>query len=79
MEGKTEKKISFARRDRLLEMQTEIQKYWAENNIFNSNPDKTNPKKFFVTFPYPYVNGKLHMGHAFSFSKADFAARFKKL
>lgn len=25
--------------------------------------------KFFGTFPYPYMNGMLHLGHAFSLSK----------
>ena len=25
--------------------------------------------KFFGTFPYPYMNGLLHLGHAFSLSK----------
>ena len=38
-----------------------------------------NQIKFMLTFPYPYTNGRLHMGHAFSFTKADFTARFKRL
>jgi leucyl-tRNA synthetase len=25
--------------------------------------------KFFGNFPYPYMNGLLHLGHAFSLSK----------
>ena len=32
-----------------------------------------------ITFPYPYMNGKLHFGHAFSLSKAEFTARYKTL
>ncbi|KAM0671654.1 hypothetical protein OCOL_001447 [Ordospora colligata] len=36
-------------------------------------------KKFFITFPYPYMNGKLHLGHLFSISKADFFSYYKEL
>jgi leucyl-tRNA synthetase len=35
--------------------------------------------KYFVTFPYAYMNGKLHLGHLFSFSKADFFSYYKEL
>ena len=38
-----------------------------------------NKQKFFLTFPYPYMNGRLHLGHAFSLSKCEFSARFWKL
>ena len=27
--------------------------------------------KFFGNFPYPYMNGLLHLGHAFSLSKVS--------
>ncbi|WUR03380.1 leucine-tRNA ligase (LARS1) [Vairimorpha necatrix] len=36
-------------------------------------------QKFFVTFPYPYMNGKLHLGHLFSISKSDFESYYKEL
>ena len=31
-----------------------------------------------VSFPYPYMNGYLHIGHAFSLSKVEFMVRYQK-
>lgn len=42
-------------------------------------PDVSDKKKFFITFPYPYMNGKLHLGHLFSISKSDFFSYYKEL
>jgi leucyl-tRNA synthetase len=35
--------------------------------------------KFFGTFPYPYMNGSLHLGHAFTISKIEFAIGFERM
>ena len=35
--------------------------------------------KFYITTTLPYVNAKLHMGHALEFVRADVIARYKKL
>ena len=40
--------------------------------------DQSKPK-YFANFPYPYMNGFLHLGHAFSMSKAEFMVRFKRM
>lgn len=37
-----------------------------------------NPK-WFGTFPYPYMNGSLHLGHAFTISKIEFATGFERM
>jgi leucyl-tRNA synthetase len=70
---------SFARRDTLLKIEKNIQTKWEQNknNEIDAPIDSTKPK-FLVTFPFPYMNGKLHVGHAFSLSKAEFQARYQK-
>lgn len=45
----------------------------------NKQPGEPKPRKFFGTFPYPYMNGLLHLGHAFSLSKLEFAAAHRRL
>lgn len=32
-----------------------------------------------ATFPYPYMNGRLHLGHLFTISKADFAVYYQRM
>lgn len=43
------------------------------------NEDGSPKPKFMATFPYPYMNGRLHLGHAFSLTKAEFCANYKRL
>ncbi|KAK4758384.1 hypothetical protein SAY87_019685 [Trapa incisa] len=73
---------SFARRDRLLEIESTVKTWWAENDVFRADPGEEPPQpgeKFFGNFPYPYMNGYLHLGHAFSLSKLEFAAAYHRL
>ena len=64
------------KRDHLIEIQQEIQSQWQESRIFESNPDPSKPK-YMATFPYPYMNGRLHLGHVFTISKAEFTIAYK--
>ena len=75
---KEDKNPSFARRDRLIEIEKEAQALWETNKMYERDVKK-NQKKFFVNFPFPYMNGRLHLGHAFSLSKAEFYNRYKTL
>ena len=71
-----------ARRDLLLELQNKAQKKWEDRKAFESDAPAEGTwdgGKFLVTFPYPYMNGKLHLGHAFSLTKAEFAASFQRM
>jgi len=62
----------------LRKIEEKWQKKWENAKIFEADSDP-NKKKFFVTFPYPYINGPLHVGHAFTASRLDAYARFKRM
>ncbi|EER92418.1 hypothetical protein BDA96_01G434100 [Sorghum bicolor] len=73
---------SRARTDFLLNNESEVQKFWDENKVFEADPGNEPPspgEKFFGNFPYPYMNGLLHLGHAFSLSKLEFGAAYHRL
>lgn len=71
---------SFERRDRLRGFEKSAQKLWEKHRVFEVDPDEKHADpKYLITFPYPYMNGVLHVGHAFTLSKAEFAAGFQRL
>ncbi|KAJ6238962.1 leucine--tRNA ligase [Anaeramoeba flamelloides] len=85
-EKQTEKKQvkSTKRRDFLREIEIDAQKLWAKTKEFEVDVTEKDPKsdvsnKYFVTFPYPYMNGCLHIGHAFSITKAEFKIRYERM
>lgn len=51
--------------------------YWKENKIYEFKPD--NRKVYSIDTPPPTVNGKIHIGHIFSYSQAEMIARYKRL
>ncbi|XP_036901810.1 leucine--tRNA ligase, cytoplasmic isoform X2 [Sturnira hondurensis] len=72
-----------AKVDFLKKIEKEIQQKWDTEKVFEvnaSNSEKQASKgKYFVTFPYPYMNGRLHLGHTFSLSKCEFAVGYQRL
>ncbi|MFW6117259.1 MAG: leucine--tRNA ligase [Thermoproteota archaeon] len=62
----------------LKEIEEKWQNSWKEAKIFEADPDP-DKKKAFVTFPYPYINGPIHVGHTFTASRVDAYARFKRM
>ncbi|RNF06274.1 leucine--tRNA ligase [Trypanosoma rangeli] len=74
--------MSTSRRDKLLSIEAAAQERWAREKLHEQNAPLRSepvPSKFFVTFPYPYMNGRLHLGHAFSLTKSEFASRFWRM
>jgi len=53
------------------------QEYWENEKIFT--PRERKGKKFFITVPYPYVSGPLHIGHGRSYVCGDVFAKYKLL
>lgn len=77
---KKEGKVSFAKRDFLIGIEQEIAREWEEKKLWEVDaPETSDEPKFMVTFPYPYMNGRLHLGHTFTVSKAEFAAGYQRL
>ena len=68
-----------AKRDALCSSELEVQAMWERERAFECDPEMDGSReKFIVTFPYPYSNGHLHLGHAFSLTKAVFRAQFER-
>jgi len=61
------------------------QRRWHEARIFDAEPGVgggrggDRGKKFFITVPYPYTSGPLHIGHGRTYTIGDIIARFKRL
>ncbi|MFO7835660.1 MAG: leucine--tRNA ligase [Candidatus Thorarchaeota archaeon] len=59
-------------------IETKWQERWEEDGIFEADPDPSKPK-FFMTVPYPYTNGALHIGHGRTYTVGDLIARYKRM
>jgi leucyl-tRNA synthetase len=61
------------------EIEKKWQKYWAENNTYQVEIDKSKPK-FYVLNMFPYPSGAgLHVGHPLGYIASDIYSRYKKL
>lgn len=53
-------------------------KFWENEEIYKFNP-KSKKEFYSIDTPPPTVSGKMHIGHAFSYSQLDFIARYKRM
>lgn len=73
-------------------LESKYQERWAKERVFEVNaPTREEMEgmtatevrekypKWFGNFPFPYMNGSLHLGHAFTISKIEFAAGFQRM
>ncbi|OQR81111.1 leucyl-tRNA synthetase, cytoplasmic [Achlya hypogyna] len=68
----------FGRRNHLQAIEVAVQKRWEDAKVFERKVDPSK-KKFLATFPFPYMNGMMHIGHGFTITKAEFATRYHRL
>ena len=61
-----------------LAVQEKWKNSWEKEGIFNSEID-SKKKKFFITTPYPYISGSLHIGHARVVIESDVYSRFLRM
>ncbi len=59
-------------------VEKDMQKYWTDNEIYKFRRDGSK-KLFSIDTPPPTVNGKLHIGHIFSYTQAEMVARYKRM
>ena len=59
-------------------IETKWQERWRQAAHFNVSA-QPGREKYFVNFPYPYMNGFLHVGHSFSLLRLEFEARYQRM
>ena len=59
------------------EIEKKWQKKWEAAKIFEVKEEKK--EKFFITTPYPYISGSLHIGHARVVIEADVFSRYQRM
>ena len=52
---------------------------WAAGTIYHFKDDLPRAQTFVIDTPPPTVSGVLHMGHIFSYTQADFVARYQRM
>lgn len=54
------------------------QEKWEKAKVFETNVDKKK-RKFFTSNVIPYVNGNMHIGHSYTYTRTDVYARYKRM
>src|SRR3989344_8206078 len=60
------------------EAESRLRKRWESKEIFKFD-SKSKAPVYSIDTPPPTVSGKMHLGHAFSYSQQDFFARYHRM
>jgi valyl-tRNA synthetase len=55
------------------------QYYWGRQELYKWDENAHRDETFVIDTPPPTVSGSLHMGHIYSYTQADFIARFQRM
>ncbi|TFL03231.1 hypothetical protein BDV98DRAFT_527824 [Pterulicium gracile] len=80
------------KRDHIVFLEKKYQARWEADKLFEIDPPSMEESagltpveiqqqfpKWMGTFPFPYMNGSLHLGHAFTISKVEFATGYQRM
>ncbi|KIJ34886.1 hypothetical protein M422DRAFT_262845 [Sphaerobolus stellatus SS14] len=78
-----------AKRDHLKALEKQYQQRWESEKLFETDAPREEQMsaeelrkkypKWFGNFPFPYMNGSLHLGHGFTISKIEFASGYERM
>ena len=60
------------------EVEPKIMQFWKKEKIFKFDPE-SKKQIYSIDTPPPFISGKMHIGHAFSYSQQDFIIRFMRM
>lgn len=60
-------------------IEPKLQQEWEKQGIYYWHETEKREESFVIDTPPPTVSGTLHMGHIFSYTQADFIARFRRM
>lgn len=68
----------LSKKYKAVESEKRWQKFWQEKGIYKFDESSKQPV-YSIDTPPPTVNGKIHIGHIFSYSQAEVMARYKRM
>lgn len=54
-------------------------KVWADQGVYDFDPETTREAVYSIDTPPPTVSGSLHVGHVFSYTHTDLVARYQRM
>lgn len=61
------------------EIETRLQQAWSDEGVYRYDRTRPRDETFAIDTPPPTVSGSLHVGHVFSYTHTDLAARFWRM